>query len=292
MKRQANLEGLKRASWWKPGFISRRNDVILWRLGAEEVIENAITSDCLFSFMGLSEGASSGQFETFAKAYGVLNLDAEGVPLALPETRNGDLLDRDSLHHEDIHWWRFYAQDAVLLIAYANALHDAEDVDEEGVLARLGWQRDGVHPSVRVILHGASVDEQRASLAERLQRFWISRARIAPVFVWAGKQPSLQMHVGVPTPLIENDDLPGVYWNLPSAFDVIAAELSEAVLTNRRLTRCDNCKELMLMSRKPRTDQPHYCPVCSPIIFRELNRELQRKRYEKAKLNQLSGGKP
>lgn len=295
MRRQSKLDALRRESWWKPEFIALENQEIVWRLGDEVTVSEESISDCLVAFLKLSEVFSMSRFEAFAESYGVLNLDSKGRPLAMPQRGVEDLIDRKRTYRERVSQWRAYAQSAVLLIASANALNDSDDANGDLVLELLGWSTQFVEKGFGSaltwlngpILTGSTLQDNRDNLAERLQRYWVSRSNLAPVFDWSDKSPTLRIHIGSPRPLIEEDEPPGVYWSKPSVFDVLTAALAEAILTNQRLTRCDNCGELMLMSRKARTDQPHYCPVCAPVVYRELNRELQRKRYQRRKEEQI-----
>lgn len=277
----------RESEWWRPQQVDTRTNEILWQFGQTQVVRDS-PSNCLFAFLGLAEKGDLESFRAFAGKFGVLNLDRNGLPRPSPDIYD---LEGDEIHVESIQMWQTYAQNAVLLLAAANAIEDGQTTIAQRLLPKSVIDAQHIDigdGSLHSLLTDrwydrTSMDEQRAALSERLQRLWIEPSNIAPVFEWTGNSPTLEIRASAPRGLIAGDEFPAAYWNLPSAFDILATELTEAILAHHRLTRCDRCSDLMLTPIKPRADRPIHCPNCRVIIHREINRESQRRRLQRQK---------
>lgn len=276
---------IRTTEWWKPERVSVGADDIFWQLGQADTVHSSPAS-CLFEFIGLAENSNAQSLSGFTETYGVLNLGSNGLPRPAPDIRT---LTGDDTFVESVQAWQAYAQNAVLLLATANAIQDGVPTLDQRLLPVPDKYREAPNTPDAYVLgllserwtEPASTEELRTELSERLQSLWIDPSNIAPVFEWRGKTPSLEIRASAPQLLIAGDELPAVYWNLPSAFDIIATELTHAILTNQRLTRCNRCDSLMLALIKPRSDRPIYCPNCRVLIHRDINRESQRRRLQR-----------
>jgi hypothetical protein len=283
----------------------------------------ASTDLAVWAFLELATESDSERFVDFARRFGPLGLwpyrtgqvnekgqeiqifeltDGQGRDIWVPSIADGiqtpfryegpingsdyRYLNENGLHsmlYEPISEWRRWAGwlGAVLDISQALRLEDVGTQEQ--------WAVIGIGPDLYAkFKYARDPKRQRRELASFIQFWFLKWSGLTPVLRWTGEHPSFELAFGgdhavkIRRASMQHD------WPENSLFPALVGSLLAIVLAGRPVASCAKCGKIHPRMRKPRSDQPAYCPFCQPEAIRENKRRSAARTRAKKRESQVS----
>lgn len=287
-------EGDPAIHWQEPPPLDELGIVLDWKAGGSP-------EQALWAFVELAHEARPERFLAFARRFGVLGLwpyrtptghKVAGLDYRVPsipegiwtpyryatfegrdagkywEIREAGLL---ATRYEPIAEWRRWARwfRAVLRIGFELK---ADRPGRRAEWAALDWDFWFDPAIVADVAQATDLTAQRRELARVIQGRFLSWSGLVPRLDWEGREPTLGLALGGWEPMVRRRTSLQQDWPENCLYPALVAQLIALLLAGGPAS-CSKCGRLHPRVRKPRSDQPAYCPSCRLEAQRQSKKE-------------------